>query len=502
MTLRIKKGTVIGAFEVRKSLRKDAVFCWVAAVEQHTGREVVLQVLATEAGLTKEETDAIQAHFRDLLTRLQGFKKPKRLLVPERIFTNADYPLVAIYPECPQDTLQDWLGKDYEAACGCWEQAAESIRSVHTKTFVHGHLTPESFVVADDRKVYLANFGYAPVLEAGHRNALREISDFLAPELSRPHNLMKESDIYAFAKTLAAWEPKVTSEDWYKQATDRDPKKRFNGMSAMFPEIERTLTAFVRTEDVAVTNKSVEEEETKPGGQTLGVRWFQLKTEAVPSRSAGEVTRTPAGETRNGKPGCHAKRSGREPEIQLEAKAEVGWRFKKWGGDLTGRKNPTTIALDQDKKVTAHFEKAPSVHLKSKTKPGHVGSVDGDRRYETGDTATVHAWSEEGWRFDHWSGALSGSGNPAEVTMDASKVVTAHFVREGRSTPPEDDGRVTVAAGSPWVVLPLCGGSTVAVGLWAAAVVDLRVAAIAAAGSALLAVGVFLTRLVLGGVEE
>ena len=493
MTLRIKKGTVIGAFEVRKSLRRDAVFCWVAAVEQHTGREVVLQVLTPGAGLTREETDAMQAHFRDLLTRLQGFKKPKRLLVPERIVTNADYPLVAVYPECPQDTLQDWLGKDYEAACGCWEQAAESIRSVHTKTFVHGHLTPESFVVADDRKVYLANFGYAPVLEAGHRNALREISDFLAPELSRPHNLMKESDIYAFAKTLAAWEPRVASEDWYKQATDRDPKKRFNGMSAMFPEIERTLTAFVATEDDAATKETGSEEVPERGRGSGLRRRLHLITKVSPSRAAGDV----AGAGR-----FQRSESGEAPEAQVEAKPKPGWRFARWEGGLSGTKNPASVVLEGDMTVTAHFEKVPHVLLKAKIQPRGRGSVDGDRPYGVGDTATVQAYPDEGWRFDHWSGALSGSGNPAEVSMNASKVVTAHFVRETGVTSREEGGRVTVAAGSPWVVLPLCGGSTVAVGLWAAAVVDLRVAAIAAAGSALLAVGAFLTRLVLGGGEE
>ena len=33
------------------------------------------------------------------------------------------------------------------------------------------------------------------------------------------------------------------------------------------------------------------------------------------------------------------------------------------------------------------------------------------------------------WTFDHWSGDLSGSTNPTNITMDASKNVTANFVR-------------------------------------------------------------------------
>jgi hypothetical protein len=31
------------------------------------------------------------------------------------------------------------------------------------------------------------------------------------------------------------------------------------------------------------------------------------------------------------------------------------------------------------------------------------------------------------WTFDHWSGALNGSANPINITMDGNKNVTAHF---------------------------------------------------------------------------
>jgi len=48
-------------------------------------------------------------------------------------------------------------------------------------------------------------------------------------------------------------------------------------------------------------------------------------------------------------------------------------------------------------------------------------------QYESGTTVTVTANPASGYVFDHWSGDLSGSTNPTYITMDADKLVTAHF---------------------------------------------------------------------------
>ena len=48
--------------------------------------------------------------------------------------------------------------------------------------------------------------------------------------------------------------------------------------------------------------------------------------------------------------------------------------------------------------------------------------------YEAGTQVTLTAAPAAGWRFDHWGGALSGSSNPATLTMNANKTVTAYFV--------------------------------------------------------------------------
>jgi hypothetical protein len=48
--------------------------------------------------------------------------------------------------------------------------------------------------------------------------------------------------------------------------------------------------------------------------------------------------------------------------------------------------------------------------------------------YTYGQVVTLTANPSIGWKFDHWSGDLTGGANPASVTMDGNKSVTAHFI--------------------------------------------------------------------------
>jgi hypothetical protein len=47
--------------------------------------------------------------------------------------------------------------------------------------------------------------------------------------------------------------------------------------------------------------------------------------------------------------------------------------------------------------------------------------------YNYGDTVQLTALPDAGWSFKYWSGALSGSANPATIVMDSNKSVTAYF---------------------------------------------------------------------------
>jgi len=103
--------------------------------------------------------------------------------------------------------------------------------------------------------------------------------------------------------------------------------------------------------------------------------------------------------------------------------------FDHWSGDLSGSANPATFTVDGDKSVTAHFVKIEYT-LTTAVEPAGVGTVTGGGTYDCGDSATLEATATNPcYVFDHWTGALTGSTNPATFTVDSDKSVTAVFVK-------------------------------------------------------------------------
>ncbi len=55
-------------------------------------------------------------------------------------------------------------------------------------------------------------------------------------------------------------------------------------------------------------------------------------------------------------------------------------------------------------------------------------SKDSDQEvYEYGTVVELTAVPDTGWSFSHWTGDLTGSENPEEITMNSDKIVNAHF---------------------------------------------------------------------------
>ncbi len=52
--------------------------------------------------------------------------------------------------------------------------------------------------------------------------------------------------------------------------------------------------------------------------------------------------------------------------------------------------------------------------------------------FDSGTNVTITATPASGYLFDHWSGDLSGTSNPANVTMSANKTIAAHFIQDTR----------------------------------------------------------------------
>jgi molecular chaperone DnaK len=101
-----------------------------------------------------------------------------------------------------------------------------------------------------------------------------------------------------------------------------------------------------------------------------------------------------------------------------------------WAADASG---PPPAVTDEARAAPAG---QAEVDLRVRPVPEEGGTVRGAGRYAEGERVELAGKPAAGWRFEHWSGDLSGSANPAELAMDDDKTVVAHFapvVRKARA---------------------------------------------------------------------
>jgi uncharacterized repeat protein (TIGR02543 family) len=116
--------------------------------------------------------------------------------------------------------------------------------------------------------------------------------------------------------------------------------------------------------------------------------------------------------------------------VTLTATPISGWSFAGWSGAITGTTNPTTVTMDANKSVTATFTQNPTGNFSLTTNvvgSGTVSRSPNATTYASGTVVTLTATANSGSTFTGWSGDLSGSTNPATITMSANRTVTATF---------------------------------------------------------------------------
>ena len=130
--------------------------------------------------------------------------------------------------------------------------------------------------------------------------------------------------------------------------------------------------------------------------------------------------------------------------VTLTAIPTTGWSFSSWTGDLTGSQNPKTITMDGNKAVTAHFTANQYSLTITIDGSGSVTKNPNQATYTYGQVVTLTAVPGTGWAFSSWSGNLTGSTNPASITMNGNKSVTAHFTANQYSLTITNDGSGSV----------------------------------------------------------
>ncbi len=115
--------------------------------------------------------------------------------------------------------------------------------------------------------------------------------------------------------------------------------------------------------------------------------------------------------------------------VELTAIPASGWNFNGWTGDLEGSLNPTSITMDGDKSVTAHFlEHRYSVEVYASPEDG--GAVSGGGTYAYGEEALLIAEASECYMFSGWyeNGQLVSEDREYRLDVFNDRVIEAKFV--------------------------------------------------------------------------
>jgi uncharacterized repeat protein (TIGR02543 family) len=113
--------------------------------------------------------------------------------------------------------------------------------------------------------------------------------------------------------------------------------------------------------------------------------------------------------------------------VTLTATPSTGWSFSYWSGNASGSNPVTTVTMNGNRAATAHFTQDAYTLSTSVDGSGSIGKTPDQATYHYGDVVQLSATANPGWTFASWSGDLTGSTNPASLTMTGSKAVTGHF---------------------------------------------------------------------------
>jgi len=117
--------------------------------------------------------------------------------------------------------------------------------------------------------------------------------------------------------------------------------------------------------------------------------------------------------------------------VKLTAQAAAEWVFVGWTGDIESTEESVQILIGEPKEVTATFEKKKYPLTVNIEGEGEVIEeiIEAGRTtdYDSGSVIRLTANPSDEWVFTGWSGSVSSTDNPIELSVNESKSITATF---------------------------------------------------------------------------
>jgi len=114
-------------------------------------------------------------------------------------------------------------------------------------------------------------------------------------------------------------------------------------------------------------------------------------------------------------------------QVQVTATANSGFSFTNWSGSLSSTNPTETVTVNGNLNIVANFSSAQYTFSATSSGNGSVNWTPQKPLYGNGEIVTVTATPEEGYFFVGWTGAVTSTNNPVDVTIDGNTSVTAHF---------------------------------------------------------------------------
>jgi uncharacterized repeat protein (TIGR02543 family) len=131
--------------------------------------------------------------------------------------------------------------------------------------------------------------------------------------------------------------------------------------------------------------------------------------------------------------------------VAVTATPNAGYEFDHWTGDVANPNSAsTTVTMDGDKTVTAHFSLVPTTYeLTMAVDPTGGGTTDpvvGVHTYPEDEVVAVTATPNAGYEFDHWTGDVADP-NSASTQRSRPGLVREPWGRPKPAVPRRDNNR-------------------------------------------------------------
>ena len=105
--------------------------------------------------------------------------------------------------------------------------------------------------------------------------------------------------------------------------------------------------------------------------------------------------------------------------------------FEKWTGGVTGTSSSVSVTMNGNKSVVANFIKKQyplTINIEGEGTVTETVIKQGlATDYNSGTVVELTAVPKDGWEFEEWSGDLTGSENPKQVTINKAKTINVKF---------------------------------------------------------------------------